>query len=272
MSDLLFDIRSTSRSTGLLSLPVESLFGCNRPEVACEHLIAITKILKIRPYPLVQSLSQLVNVIGNTLVPTDITSNTVHPAWLRPIHEKPSLLRSLKHRRALGQRIHNVGGKIWAEGNELHYCLRIEKSCSFRYLFVFPSSDLAIRSARHLNCAAHVRLLYKKVIGEHLREHLGLPLTPAVREVNRHYSNQKSYEDGKSCRDGRNRIPIQSARGGSAHFNNYAHSPISLPAFRHIATPKLPETVPVTISTVKPPRNRRTRLRPDTEHKDCSHG
>jgi len=27
-----------------------------------------------------------------------------------------------------------------------------------------------------------------------------------------------------------------------------------------------------TLATVKPPRNRRTRLRPDTEHKDCSHG
>lgn len=30
--------------------------------------------------------------------------------------------------------------------------------------------------------------------------------------------------------------------------------------------------VPGTLATVKPPRNRRTRLRPDTEHKDCSHG
>lgn len=29
---------------------------------------------------------------------------------------------------------------------------------------------------------------------------------------------------------------------------------------------------PTTLATVKPPRNRRTRLRPDTEHKDCSHG
>ena len=29
---------------------------------------------------------------------------------------------------------------------------------------------------------------------------------------------------------------------------------------------------PATLATVKPPRNRRTRLRPDTEHKDCSHG
>lgn len=27
-----------------------------------------------------------------------------------------------------------------------------------------------------------------------------------------------------------------------------------------------------TLATVKPPRDRRTRLRPDTEHKDCSHG
>jgi hypothetical protein len=27
-----------------------------------------------------------------------------------------------------------------------------------------------------------------------------------------------------------------------------------------------------TLATVKPPRNRRTRLRPDTEHKDCPHG
>lgn len=27
-----------------------------------------------------------------------------------------------------------------------------------------------------------------------------------------------------------------------------------------------------TLATVKPPRNRRTRLRPDTDHKDCSHG
>ena len=29
---------------------------------------------------------------------------------------------------------------------------------------------------------------------------------------------------------------------------------------------------PTTLATVKPPRDRRTRLRPDTEHKDCSHG
>lgn len=31
-------------------------------------------------------------------------------------------------------------------------------------------------------------------------------------------------------------------------------------------------SAPTTLATVKPPRDRRTRLRPDTEHKDCSHG
>jgi len=30
--------------------------------------------------------------------------------------------------------------------------------------------------------------------------------------------------------------------------------------------------IPTTLATVKPPRHRRTKLRPDTEHKDCSHG
>lgn len=31
-------------------------------------------------------------------------------------------------------------------------------------------------------------------------------------------------------------------------------------------------SAPVTLATVKPPRDLRTRLRPDTELKDCSHG
>lgn len=36
--------------------------------------------------------------------------------------------------------------------------------------------------------------------------------------------------------------------------------------------PAVTDAAPVTLATLKPPRNRRTRLRPDTEHKDCSHG
>lgn len=38
--------------------------------------------------------------------------------------------------------------------------------------------------------------------------------------------------------------------------------------FRPAAT----DAAPITLATVKPPRDLRTRLRPDTEHKDCSHG
>ena len=36
--------------------------------------------------------------------------------------------------------------------------------------------------------------------------------------------------------------------------------------------PAVTDAAPVTLATVKPPRDLRTRLRPDTEHKDCSNG
>lgn len=57
---------------------------------------------------------------------------------------------------------------------------------------------------------------------------------------------------------------------GQRRYNEYLRTDSNLSFIDWLRSPYCPKFT--TLATVKPPRVLRTRLRPDTEHKDCSHG
>lgn len=69
-----------------------------------------------------------------------------------------------------------------------------------------------------------------------------------------------------------NLAPINPQLPARADAVNPAHSLIPPWTDRHSATGRDTSAERATLATVKPPRDLHTRLRPDTEQKDCSHG
>lgn len=97
----------------------------------------------------------------------------------------------------------------------------------------------------------------------------------STREVSPCCGCQQRSKDAKHSSDTCPGVPVYSACFAQPPTLTYtieqAHSLIPLWTYRHFATTRGRERL-ATLATVKPPRDRRTRLRPDTEHKDCSHG
>lgn len=91
-------------------------------------------------------------------------------------------------------------------------------------------------------------------------------------------TQRRGWEMGKSILGTHQAALVAHAEGWLNHINN-GRCPDSIEG-SETRDPECPvcqaliaaPITPTTLSTVKPPRNRRTRLRPDTEHKDCSHG
>lgn len=103
------------------------------------------------------------------------------------------------------------------------------------------------------------------------RSNSGSPCSSLCRTIHWKAHEGNGAGDANSAADQQKADRItNSGKGGQPPVAN--HLLIPLWSDRHSATGGGTATQRTTLATVKPPRDRRTRLRPDTEHKDCSHG
>lgn len=120
-----------------------------------------------------------------------------------------------------------------------------------------------------LSSASFVFLL--SIVGR-LRKRVGLTAQPINCE-----RGKRSYKNTSSGPNGSDGVPpdhtvIYTQLVASKDAIPFAHSLNPLWTGGHSATRRDTISQPTTLANVKPPRDRRTRLRPDTEHKDCTHG
>lgn len=260
---LLFLFAGRRRPKDLFPVPVLALAPSDCPQIVRERGHIFLELLRLTPYPVVKSDPQFQYVVRDAFVPTDVTCNGVIAAWFNVCQKYPSLLRAREHRRTLGHSINHISREIWTKRNEIHNGLRIQEGRGLFYLLVLPRRYDSIFASGHANRSSKVYLLEGECIHQYLSKHFCLTLAPFTGQNQRKDANNQRNERSRSSRDGRDSSPVPSPDSSPSHLDHNTHS-LALPwTRRHIATSPAQQKTQSTLATVKPPRNRRTRLRED---------